>query len=872
MATKLTSITAQYRSFVDDQVLTADQLNHVVHFLEDQDRLSRVYLNGVGIACGFKVNLSANQITISQGCGVTTDGDLIQLQKNGQDQNERDIAIQSVKFTHYKEFKDTNALYPPFGTVENQIPLFELIAEDQPKTDSFGLNTFSGLAEMLVLIYQEEFAKPPELCTAINCNNQGIEEISRTKVLLITEENAKKLVVSDPLYTKHAIQQAYLLLPELAVPRVVLNSSNSSSLANLQKSYYSAISANNIRIQLKTAFDSILKNFKGFLNLDPVITSIKINQLIDQLLGFSALSVPADFQYRYDLLKDLVDTYNEIRELLLVLGTECCPDIHSFPKHLMLGRLAANNTFPDYRHSFYKSPVSGNEQQHIFQLNSLLTRFYLMLSGYKTSGIEAKITPSKLKVSLSNRSIPYYYTADAKLVDNWDFAKTRKMKQKNNLSYTTSALSSADHIQNPLKYNLDAFDFFRIEGHLGLTATEAIAQLNQKITVNALNFNIYVFDIDKDQAELQLFVNKNNSLEHAAGVAKSGTFVILKKSETVLADFALEYKYQQAVSESCCRIMQCVYPWISSLKYLNNLSRSLKGTQSSKRLMPKYYRLLVTRYTINDIPLVSQPVEISIPLTDIFLRRMHVVAEKLNERFPTGVVFDFDQQKKQLSIKRLKEDRFNFSIKDITLTGNSPIYTYTESGFLRNSRMILAKNVICTELNIHFKNFYQNLHDKYNPKNKDDDFGSYNELWNRWNDLRVNLAGNSFFVEKEQKRFITNFEELPAASQTDLRPIKDEIIKLNSKAKVFLSGDWVNASWVDQSMLSYYATNSKNTHDDIVLFIQLRTKLHQKSGKSKYAIFVNTITDDQLKTLQTKYLSIADFYSGKAEGEYFIEI
>ncbi|MFY9152171.1 MAG: hypothetical protein WAO52_09165 [Prolixibacteraceae bacterium] len=871
MTPKLTSITAQYRSFVDDQVLTANQLNNVVHYFEDQDRLSRLYLSGVGIACGFKVNFAANKITVSQGCGVTTDGDLIQLQISGEDPNERDVSVQSVTYTHFKEFKDSNALYTPFLNDGIQVPLVELVAEDQDKTDSFLLSTLDGLNEMVVLIYQEEFTKPPELCTAIDCNNQGTEEVSRIKVLLISEETAQNLVDSDPLFTKHSIQQIYLILPELAVPRVLLTNNTALSLSNLQKSFQAAISANNIRIQLKTGIGSILKNFKDFLNLPAEITSGNTDQLIDQLLGFSASNIPADFQYRYDLLKDLVDTYNEIKELLLILDSECCPDINSFPKHLMLGKLIETNQFSEFRHSFYRSPAAGNEQKNISKLNSLVHRFYLMLSGYKTSGNEVKITPSKTLVSLSNRSIPYYYTADAKLINNWDFAKTQQMKQKNNLSYTTSALSPADHIQNPLNYNLDAFDFFRIEGHLGISATNAISQLNQKLAVYGLNMNISVFDIDQDKTELQVFINKNNSLEHVAGVSKGGTFLILKKADTILADFAMNYKYQAQDSEICCKISECVYPWISSLKYLNNLSRSLKGTQSRTTLMPKNYRLLITRYTINDIELISQPVEINIPLTDVFMRRMHVVTEKLNERFPTGVVFDFDQQKKQLRIKRLKEDTFNFSLKDITLKSNSPVYTYTETGFLRNSRMLLAKNVICSDVKIHHSTIYQNLHEKYNPVNKDDDYGTYNDQWSRWNDLIVKLASNPFFTEKKQKRFITQFTELPAENQAELRTIKAEIAQLNPNAKIYLSGEWVSASWVDQSMLTYYTSNQKNTHDDIVLFIQLRNKLHQKPGKSKYAIFVNVLNEEQLRTLQNKYLNKVDFYLGRAEGETVLE-
>ena len=291
---------------------------------------------------------------------------------------------------------------------------------------------------MVALLYLEEFPKSPELCTAIDCNNQGIEEISRLKVLLVSEDDAAYIKTTDPIYTKHSILQAYVQLPEVAVQRVLLTNNSASSLVNLQKSFHSAISSNNTISQLKVGIASLFNDFKGFLKLPTTITSDAINQLIDKLLGFSVLAIPVDVQYRYDLLKDLVDTYNEIKELLLELETECCPAIQSFPKHLLIGRLTPIANSEIFRHSFYKSPVSGNDFQNISRLNSLLNRLFLMLSQYNVSGNEVKITPSKTKVALSQRSIPFYYTVNEQLIDNWDFTKTQRLAQKP-IWHTTTA-------------------------------------------------------------------------------------------------------------------------------------------------------------------------------------------------------------------------------------------------------------------------------------------------------------------------------------------------------------------------------------------------------------------------------------------------
>lgn len=868
MATKLKAITTQYRSFVDDQVLTADQLNTLIDYFQDQGRLSRVVLNGVGIVCGFRLSVNASkEIVVSQGAGVTTDGDLIQLNQPDSETGATGIDIQNIKYTHYKVYEDTVVKYQPFFKVETQLTVYELIPKQQnTNTDFFALSTLPNLEKMVALLYLEEFPKAPELCTAIDCNNQGIEEISRLKVLLVSEDDAAYIKTTDPIYTKHSILPTYLQLPEIAVQRVLLTSSAAASQASLLKSFHTAIASNNTVSQLKAAVTSLFKNLAGFLNLPATITADAINQLIDKLLGFSALTIPVDVQYRYDLLKDLVDTYSEIKEILLELEAECCPTIGSFPKHLFIGRLTPVAGAEPFRHSFYHSPVSSHNHQNIVRLNSLITRLFLMLNNYSFTANEVKITPSQKKVSLSQQSIPFYYMVTDQLIDNWDFSKTKRLAQKTNLAYDRSKLSTADHIQNPLKFNLENYDLFRIEGHLNKSSVIAEPQLTGIQSANGLDFDYSAFDLDTNQSDIQQFIKKNNSLEHLSGVPKGGTFVVLKKANLIVADFALSYKYRAGQSEFCCKISECSYPWISSLKYLNNLSRGLRGTQSRKQLMPKTYRLLVMQYTINGVSLISQPTEVGVPLTEIFNGRVHSIMRKLNERFPTGLIFDFDQESKLLKIKKLKEDTFVLMIRDITMGNTAPVYTLTEKAFLKNGRILQSKDVVCTDVTLHQANIYRQIHAKYEPTNKDDDYGRYDDKWKCWADLIEKLMHNKLFREIAAKRFPTKIAELPKDVQEELRKVKADIVQINANAKAYLSGDWVNGTWVSSQMITYYNAHQKNTHDDIVVFIKLRESLHQKTGKSKYAIFVDAITEVQLKTLQGKYLNKVDFYLGKGGG------
>ena len=64
---KLVDVSTQYSKFNKNQVLTETQLNGFLDYFDDQGRLTRTSLSGVGIVCGFKVSLTEDGITITQG-------------------------------------------------------------------------------------------------------------------------------------------------------------------------------------------------------------------------------------------------------------------------------------------------------------------------------------------------------------------------------------------------------------------------------------------------------------------------------------------------------------------------------------------------------------------------------------------------------------------------------------------------------------------------------------------------------------------------------------------------------------------------------------------------------------------------------------
>lgn len=513
MAAKLTEITTQYHTFVDNQVLTEKQLNEFISYFEDQDRLSRIFLSGVGIVCGFELTYNASKpsITITQGAGITTDGDLINL-RTTTDSGLKSIDLDSIEFSSVKKFEDNFANYRFFKRLENvdgnlkEVPLemWELVPEDTENASK--LSSLKVLQDKAVLLYLESYAKEGDLCTSIDCDNQGVEQVARLRVLLVSKSDVEYIIGLDSIFSKHNVIDTVFNLPEVAVRRVILNSLNSASYDELKRSYYKALNDNNVTSELTKGISQIVSEFSSILQLNISKTSLKIYfSKLKDIAGFSAYNVPFDVQYRYDCIKDLVDTYNEIKALLLSLKEECCPDIKAFPKHVLLGSIdEIQSEIKHFRHAFYKSPLHHCGAGKLQQCRSLVLKWFQQIVQFNTLVGETKITPSNKLPELSFRSIPFYYNLKEDFLTKWNYFKTEEHKEDTNLSYHTSLLSSAPHIQEPMFYNIDNFDFYRIEGHQGKDYQQVMEELDALKTKYGVSFDVKALSVNINTENLNI--------------------------------------------------------------------------------------------------------------------------------------------------------------------------------------------------------------------------------------------------------------------------------------------------------------------------------------------------------------------------------
>ncbi len=507
----LEKISMEYHAFRKDQVLTHTQLNELIDFFEDQDRLTRTCLVGVGLVCGLGLTYDAvtSNISISKGCGVTTDGDL--------------LAVNATTFKHFRAYenreKGTNdPIYDPFFPAPDggkQIGLWELVLpnekgelpNDSKELTKFKTATGKLLDDMVALLYVEYYLQDPDKCTAIDCDNQGPKQVAQIKVLLLTKSDMDKVinrnpsneVIADSIYKKYYNAGAqFFNLPVLKARRVILNSSNTAAITTLAKSYTGIVQADGNK--LISAVAALYSNYKFLIDPSSKTNIATLKQVLQQALSFN--TKPYQAQYLYDYYKDIMTAYNELREMLFGCMSECCPDKYAFPKHIMLGELKPKGALPaPYRHEFYQSPAVTGCKDKVTQCRFLWARVQQMISHFHIpeQPSTVKITPSvDYDRLLGDRAIPFYYNSVKTIAKNWNFALSNRGADKTVLSYNADQYATGvDSTLNPLNYDIDDSNFFRIEGHLGKSLGEAMPMISRIKDEKSVPFDLVAVRLNK---------------------------------------------------------------------------------------------------------------------------------------------------------------------------------------------------------------------------------------------------------------------------------------------------------------------------------------------------------------------------------------
>ncbi len=517
-----------YPVFEDSQVLTSGQLNQMIKYLDQQNRLTRVSLIGMGIVCGMKLSCETTDegttLTISKGVGVTSEGFL--------------ITIGDCPTTRYRVYnKPDSVSYPPFE--HEDLVLHELLtgtAITTPEEEIFDLDE-AFLADKVVLLYLECFDKDLKSCLGKSCDELGVDRIFTLRKLVVDKAQLEDLIwpnlgsgeneglgngkPASSFSGKQALQPFLWKRPklhaevstyyEMCLKYIELLASD-SFMENLSQTY--------------AVYEPILNDI--YENpFDTAIITDAIAKIAEYINSHFAMERPLyGVQYIYDFVKDLALAYDEFRMVAYDLASNCCPDQSIFPKHLMLGEACVEIdelcALDAYRNEFTPSPVLDKQGYLRDKVRFLHKRMVLLIESFDLERLlqptewDLKITPScEKKGTLSQRSIPYYYDSKRQsqfeklgnLESNWNFELHRKCycsDYPQQLSYDNHQFGKTDEhpITTPLAYDLDQFNFLRIEGILGKPKNNVVKEIEAAKKTWQLAFDVkavYFGDLLKER-------------------------------------------------------------------------------------------------------------------------------------------------------------------------------------------------------------------------------------------------------------------------------------------------------------------------------------------------------------------------------------
>lgn len=477
-----------YPVFEPNQVLSDVHLNQAFNYLDEQERLTRANLIGIGIICGLEIRMEVKSqteaiIRLSKGCGVTSEGYLVE--------EPEDVSL--VSYREYKLPGDPD--YPSFkdsSSPSTQYSLWELFPAGEPDTTQL---TTSFLNDKAVLLFLELKREGLRNCSPNNCDDKGAKITATIRRLLIKVEDLAKVIAtanqvegSLTLADLDSALSARLNLPDVRLPRYDAPNTSPATSRDVLAAFHALFHAGKLALQTGTALTAAYHAFK------PIVQGAYPS---NPFAGFAATFGFLDnapktaaqvlfLSYYYDLFDDLLKAYDEFRWKGAELLCACCPPEGLFPRHLMAGVLFPNSAPQPglYRHPFLASPAVGDCVERTKELRQLFQRLVEMIAQFsnepklpvvKSRSVtdpQIRITPSKTgDVPLSDRAIPYYYRQEGTppLYRLWSAEKSRRNRDHHNLSYRSDEYTpqAPAFVTEALRYDLEPYNFLRIEGHLG---------------------------------------------------------------------------------------------------------------------------------------------------------------------------------------------------------------------------------------------------------------------------------------------------------------------------------------------------------------------------------------------------------------------
>jgi len=511
-----------YPVFEADQVLSQKELNNLASHLAEQDQITRKNLTGLGIVCGLELSFPT-QTTLKIACGtaVTSLGFQINWKEetlsyyHDYELSEQFLMPDYIKEPHLDPiFKHANQYLPIKNCIE-LLPSDSNASDKKPIPNGF----FAGKVFVLLL---EVTLIDQKNCVTTNCDDKGKRiEFNVRPVLVPVNELNKALF---PQY------ESIVNYSKIAAPRYNVPYKNIITGTDVLKGF-EKIYDNNFLLNISGKINNIYQDFKHLLPDNPDFAVLQnAKNKIDITVNFYKSS--SNVQYLWDWISDIAQTFNEITEFKEVNPAFCCIDETLFPFHVVLGTDEINS--PNYRTPFYKTLNALTEENvKLKKLIFLFERLVHIINSFKidlTSKI--KVTPSVYgDVALSEKSIPFYYDEVLKLNKKWNSELTVKNQNDTILSYHSDKpnYTNKSEIKTPLLFDIEAYNFFRVEGHIGMNYKNAIKDINLVRDSYSLPFKITALnavDFLNKEVDILKFSGRWDDLETDYDLARKRLFNI----------------------------------------------------------------------------------------------------------------------------------------------------------------------------------------------------------------------------------------------------------------------------------------------------------------------------------------------------------
>lgn len=549
---------SDYPIFVANQVLTNDNLNDLFGYLDEQERITRTNLIGMGIVCGLQIKTdpTGNSIAISKGVGVTSSGYIV-----------------SVPEREYKAYKSYDAVKPvyynKFVAIDSKIQLLNLWELKQQAAEEGTTpldNTF--LSNKIVLLFVELLEENSKNCDPESCDDKGAK-VTVTFRPLLADRNDVDALLSN--ISNNTVLGKSIVLPQIKMPRYDVASTlllDTEDVFNAYEKQLSAAFIESVQKTLSDAWGNLSSLMTDDFPIDPFTSlSTDFNFLHDGTISNTQL---LNIQYYYDLFSDIILAYDELRIKAYDTVCECLPDESLFPRHLLLGEaIGFDDMNSNYRTRFISSPVLCCCADDAKAVKSLFKRIVLIIEKFEIPGaatlafnqkqLDIKITPSLLgKDPLSEKAIPFYYdinTGTAPLYLNWNIQRSLHGTASQILSYKSKEYNTSDDfVMNPLKYDIEPNNFLRIEGHIGQDYRTVLAQLDQIKKENRLPFDVVA--LSSDTRSIFEITDALTTMDTSGSI--TAAFEIMIKNTCCFADIFLALD-QWINRLSCCLADQKKY-------------------------------------------------------------------------------------------------------------------------------------------------------------------------------------------------------------------------------------------------------------------------------------------------------------------------